>query len=259
MRNTILVALILSALCTVTACGNGDSSSEVEKEKPALSSVSVSESKNESEPEEEETLIPANEEQIKADLQDNFELAKNAKLTIDSVIIEKRMTTEETKEDIVYLTAEFTGPMCKGSVKGQAKYLLFNDGWGYDSFTEEEVSSEPIKEPTEEDCKHIYEELYKTDDAYTEISSEFLDIDEKMPDHKDNTYWWEYSFLIDGNNYYNVKWIVLNWNESDCSWHIYSGDGTKDLNGNDLDSFMTEYPDGTGGITSPDFVEFSDK
>lgn len=268
MQKSVIMILVMAAMLSMSACSEKDSdSSKVQKEKTTVAAAesSSAESKAETtttaEPEKEESFLPANEEQIKKDLQDNLELVEKAKLTINSVTIDKRMTTEETKEDIVYITAEFTGPMCKGSVTGQAKYLLFNEGWGYDSFTEEEVASEPTRDLTEEDMRKVFDDVLV---PTVEGETSYEEINSQLEETGDNHYIWSFNRNVTvkpdwADEYFTSQYLEtvdIVWNQTDCLWHMISTSTYADPNAK---TTVVEYKsnDGTGGITSPDLVEFS--
>lgn len=232
MKKLISAMLALALAAGMAACGENSDSSKAESKAASekITDTSVSEPAKEAEttttttePEKEEpSFFTADEEKIKSDLQENYDFLETAKLTIDNVTIDKRMTTEETKEDIVYITADFTGPMCKGTLKGQAKYLLFNEGWDYDSFESEEVTSELTKEPTIEDCRHIYEEVIKPllDEEISAVDS-YENLEES-----DGKYYWTLARDVDVNgdyrigHYYQNSYITLKWYDNRCVWTI---------------------------------------
>ena len=266
MKKLISAMLALALAAGMAACGENSGSSKAESkaasEKTADTSVSEPAKEAETtttttEPEKEESsFFTADEEKIKSDLQENYDFLETAKLTIDNVTIDKRMTTEETKEDIVYITADFTGPMCKGTLKGQAKYLLFNEGWGYDSFESEEVTSELTKEPTIEDCHRMYEVLVHPEETGVSSATEVSDTINSTSD--ENKYEWYYvteKTYTDNFTDLVTDHLVLYWNNTECLWHLifdsYSNNGKR--------SEDKEKVDLTGGYLTPDLVEVVNK
>ena len=239
MKKLISAMLALALATGMAACGENSDSSKAESKAASekITDTSVSEPAKEAEttttttePEKEEpSFFTADEEKIKSDLQENYDFLEKAKLTIDNVTIDKRMTTEETKEDIVYITADFTGPMCKGTLKGQAKYLLFNEGWDYDSFESEEVTSELTKEPTEEDFNNLYKELFKPDEN-TEIINDIGTAEIKESPDNDVSYTWtnkrdvRYTDDLDGqlHTYDSTEYLIINviWSSNTCLWSV---------------------------------------
>lgn len=228
MKKIAFIAALAFCLGLIGCGETSNESSKTEKENTAASetttttTVTTTVTTESTTTEKKSIEIKAvNEEQIKVDLQNNCDLVNKANLTVNSVTIDKRRT-----EGVIYITADFTGPMCSGTLSGWANYIKSNDSWVYDKFAVENATSSPTIIPTKENCQYIYEELIKPN-LQTEISETI--IGENLEGQNDS-YIWELDRSVvtetevDGNrtqyNYYHTAQIWIQWQKDECLWLI---------------------------------------
>lgn len=89
------------------------------------------------------------EKQISSDIQEQDNYFSTYNLKVDSFSVSKRQTNREDKNDFVWCEVTASNDLFSYSAKYKIEYVLYNDGWLLEEYTQESSSVIPISPPTQ--------------------------------------------------------------------------------------------------------------